>query len=176
MTPKVICSVLIFTALAVACDPFDSNRKFPSDAKLESNLKKNAAVFSKLVQMSNEDTNVIRIAFNFTRLETNWAWPRPESQPGFSTERWRAYRKLFPQAGLESGLDRDSNSNGAAIFLTAASKGMTFRGSSKGYVYSTGPLSPIVESLDGLESQPAASKHGTIYKKVHDHWHLFLNW
>jgi len=158
------------------CDPFNSNKKHPTDTKLLDVFNKNEKAFNNLVEMSNADSNVIRVAGDFTRLETNWAWPRPESQLGFTIERWDEYRSVFRRLGLESGFSRESNSNGVTILFTASSKGMTFRGSSKGIAYSDQILSPTFESLEQQELKPANEKHGIIYKKIKDGWYLYFDW
>jgi hypothetical protein len=146
----------------------------PTDSVLIRNFQKNEDAFQKLVQMSNNDSNVIRIAYDFTRLETTWAWPRPESQLGFSKERWTDYRKLFKKLGLEAGLERANTSNGVVIFLVASAKGLSVSGSSKGYIYSGQPLSPLVESLDVVP--PTETQHRARYKMITNHWYLCHEW
>jgi hypothetical protein len=171
------CCIPLVSLLTVACDPFDTKREHPADAKLIEAFQKNEAVFNELVQMSNGDSNVIRIAHDFTRLETNWAWPRPNSLLGFSNERWDQYRALFKKANLSSGLERTTNATSTAIFFFASSKGMTFRGSSKGYAYSQEALSPLLESLDQHPFDPQnPQKHGVAFKRIKEHWYLFYDW
>jgi hypothetical protein len=160
-----------------ACVPFNPNGKHPTDAKLTHLFQKNEEAFNKLVEMSNTDSNVIRIAYDFTRLETNWDWPRPEKQLGFSRERWSEYRTKFRKLSLESGLSRESNSNRTVILFTSSSKGMTFRGSSKGFAYSEQALSPIFKSLDQEESPNLQNeKHGIAYRKIKENWYLYFDW
>jgi len=65
---------------------------------MQSNLTEHKADFQRLVEMANEDyarSKVIRIAHDFTRLENNWGWPRPEADWGITKVRWDEYRKLF---------------------------------------------------------------------------------
>ena len=162
--------------LAIACDPFSSGHKHPSDAALIRNFEQHEGSFERLVQMSDENPQVIRIAYDFTRLETNWAWPRPEAELGFSKQRWAEYRKLFNTLGLASGLDRVSSSNGAAIYLMASARGMTMRGSSKGYLFSKTPITNMVESLDREAEVPAKSKHGALYRPIKGNWYLCFEW
>jgi hypothetical protein len=116
MFTKLCCLILLALMLA-ACDPFNVDKPHPSDDELIRNFQKNEADFNKLVAMSNEDPKVIRIAPDFTRLENNWRWPRPESELGFSKQRWGEYRALFNKLGLESGISRESDSEGTIIFL-----------------------------------------------------------
>jgi hypothetical protein len=171
------CCILSLALLAVACDPFNSKGRHPSDVTLIQRFQKNEEAFNKLVRMSNEDPHVIRIAYDFTRLDTNWAWPRPDSQLGFSKERWDEYRALFKRLLLDSGISRETNVGSAVIFITASSKGMTLRGSSKGYAYSEQRLSPVFESLEDVpfdaQSRP---QHGVAFKPIKEHWYLSYDW
>ena len=169
--------LILLLALMTACDPFNLDKPHPSDDELIRNFQKNEADFNKLVTMSNEDSKVIRIAPDFTRLENNWAWPRPESELGFSKQRWDEYRTLFNKLGLQSGISRERDSESTIIFLTASSKGMTFRGSSKGYAYSEQELSPVFDSLNQNPVDPQKrQKHGVAYRKIKDHWYLSYDW
>ena len=67
--PIHLCAFLVFAS--VACDPFNSGGKHRSDAAFERNFQEHEDAFNRLVQMSNQDSEVIRIATDFTRLETN---------------------------------------------------------------------------------------------------------
>jgi hypothetical protein len=176
MHAKLFGCFVLLTFVAVACGPFNSDGKHPSDAALVRRFEDHEDAFNRLVKMSNEDSQVIRVAYDFTRLETNWAWPRADSKLGFTRQRWAEYRKLFNKLGLVTGLDRESSSNGAAIYLVASAKGMTMRGSSKGYVYSEQQITNVVESLDREALQPANSKHGAVYKPIRGHWYLYYDW
>jgi hypothetical protein len=170
-------SFLLFMPVLIACDPFDLHKSHPSDDELIRNFYKNEADFNKLISMSNQDPKVIRIARDFTRLENNWQWPRPESELGFSKQRWDEYRSLFDKLGLDAGISRETDSKGTVIFLTASAKGMTFRGTSKGYAYSEKELSPVFDSVDQNPLAPQnRPKHGVAYKKIKDHWFLSYDW
>ena len=175
LTPRY--SIALALSLALACDPFDTRREHPIDAKLIRAFQKNEATFRTLVQMSNEDSNVSRIAYDFTRLETNWNWPRTDSQLGFSKKRWDQYRALFSKLNLPSGLYRGTNAELAVVFLAASSKGMTLRGSSKGYAFCEHPLSPLHDSLDQHPFDPRnPEKHGVAFRRIKEHWYLFYDW
>ena len=170
------CLLLVLVA-AVGCGPFNSGAAHPPDDTLIRNFQKYEADFNKLVSMSNEDSRVIRIARDFTRLENNWGWPRPESELGFSRQRWDEYRALFNKLGLDSGISREDGPGETIIFLTASSKGMTFRGSSKGYAYSERELSPVFDSLNQNPVKPGERpKHGVAYRKIKDRWYLSYDW
>ncbi len=172
-------SILIWLPILIlaACDPFNADASHPSDEELIRNFQKHEADFNKLVGMSNEDSKVIRIAPEFTRLKDNWAWPRPDSELGFSRQRWEEYKTLFHVLGLKSGLSREPSLEGAIIFMTSSSKGMTFRGSSKGYAYSDREITPLLNSLDEDQSKLAKQrKHGVVYKRISDRWYLSYDW
>jgi hypothetical protein len=174
---RLILFMLLVCIAVVAQDPFNLDKPHPSDDTLIANFQKNEADFNKLVAMSNEDAKVIRIANDFTRLENNWAWPRPDSELGFSKQRWDEYRALFGKLGLESGLTRESDSKGPIIFMIAFSKGMVNRGSSKGYAYSEHELTPVFASLDQNPVEPGKrQKHDVVYRQIKSHWYLSYDW
>ena len=81
----------------------------PRDAILESNFKQHESDLELFLQMSNADNKVVRISSDFTWLDNNAAWPRPETQLGFSLERWDQYRTLFRKVGLEDGITREES-------------------------------------------------------------------
>src|SRR2546423_3513215 len=128
--------------------------------------------------MSNEDSTVIRVASDFTRLDSNWAWPRPDSLLGFSHDRWDQHRSLFRQLKLGSGLSRERLPDGSVVvFLIAHSVGMVNRGTSKGYAYSDHSLAPAFPSLDaGLAMIGAGKDHGVAYRRIGRGWYLSFDW
>ncbi len=138
----------------------------PSDQSLEKLFAANEADFEKLVRMSNEDSHVVRIASDFTWLDNNAGWPRPESELGFSNQRWNEYRSFFSKLGLKSGI---LNYQPDLILFLASSKGLVTGGSSKGYAYSLKRPEVIIESLD----KPDFSKSRIVYKRLKGNWYLF---
>jgi hypothetical protein len=123
--------------------------------------------------MSDSDAHVVRIAPGFTRLDTNWSWPRPDSLLGISRARWDEYRALFQTLGLSAGLTRDSVSGVAVVVLTASTWGIVGSGSAKGYAYSTRLLAPLHPSLDKLRpSHP----HGVAFRSIRGGWYLEYDW
>jgi hypothetical protein len=91
----------------------------PDEAKVRKFFDTERASLERILEMSNEDysqNRVIRIAPSFTRLENNWAWPRPESEWGTSAARWGEYRKLFDLAGLPHGINRDGEGSREVYF------------------------------------------------------------
>ena len=157
--------LLGLTTLLPGC--FDS---LPGDGDLQETFRQHEADFNRLVSMSNVDSKVIRIAPSFTRLDDNYAWPRPDSELGFSKERWDEYRKLFSSLRLTEGLERPADEP-EVILMIASTKGLSLGGSMKGYAYSPNDLSPI---LDSLENVPNDSLNGKpVYRRIKPHWYLF---
>ena len=143
------------------------------DAKLIANFQSHEKDFDQLIQMAKEDPHVVRIASDFTWLDSDYHWPRPDSQIGFSQERWNEYRNMFSKLGLNGGL---AWSWDHSIFLTASAKGLTISGSEKGYVFSEKPLSPTFDSLDNMhqEIREGRVKPGLpVYRKIKDGWYLY---
>src|SRR5207248_7491503 len=140
----------------------------PSDKALEAIFKEHEADFKQLIAMSNVDAKVVRVAPDFTWLDNNPRWPRPESEIGFSMERWDQYRELFKRLDLRKGLSRYPDGN--TIEFIASTQGLLTGGSSKGYIYSTKNLTPLYDSLD----QPAPSSQGKyVYKRLKTNWYLY---
>lgn len=166
-----VISVCVLALLFASCGGVSS------DASLESNFKSHQKELEKLLQMSNEDNKVIRIAFDFTRLENNWGWPRPQSQLGFSQERWDAYKALFRTAGVQDGIDR----SGDKVFFTTWSMGLgNGHGASGGYAYLPKLDGNLVEMkmLDDPEAadlyeEKMKTEGKTLVHKISGHWYIF---
>jgi hypothetical protein len=164
-------------AAALACFAAVACGEHPTDDALRRRFEAHEQDFARLVAMSNEDARVVRIAPDFTRLDSNWAWPRPDSLLGFSRTRWEEYRALFRRVGLESGLTRETADGGApVVLLTASALGIVNHGSSKGFAYSTAALSPLYPSLDHLPNDVRSANHGVAYRPLRDGWYLELDW
>src|SRR5258706_3463080 len=97
------CLILLVSLLLAGCHSVlgDSHS---SDAKLISNFQSHESEFDHLIQMAKEDPHVVRIASDFTWLDSDYHWPRPDSQIGFSKERWDEYRNMFSRLGVNAGL------------------------------------------------------------------------
>lgn len=173
----VVCAAIATLLLVVAVAAFlivanpspllNNDREHPSDAALEAMFSEHEADFEKLIAMSNADAKVVRIAPDFTWLDDNARWPRPETEIGFSQERWNEYRELFKVLSLTKGLAR--HPDGQTIELIASTQGLLTGGSGKGYVYSTKELTPLRDALDNLGP---TGKH--VYKQLKPpNWYLF---
>lgn len=133
----------VFKDLVVA----DLRRPFPTDAELSERLAQLRTDVEKPVTMAQEDNELIRIAPDFTWTRSSMGWPRPDSELGFSLERWNEYRRVFQILGLEAGILRPWDQPNA-IYLIAQTKSLGIAGSCKGYAYSEVPLEPLCQSLD----------------------------
>ena len=107
---------------------------------------------------------MIRIAYEFT-------WPENAIESVFTESRWDQYRNLFQQTGLSVGLVR--RNDGKVIFPYWL-YGLVTGGEEKGYVYSTEPLHPVVDSLDDIPIPVESLK--PIYKKIAENWYMYYQW
>lgn len=149
----------------------------PSDSDLEKTFYRHEPDFNKLVGMVKQDAHVVRIAHDFTWLETNAAWPRPESELGFSKERWDEYRRLFNKLGLKEGVYRPegyAGAEGQVIFMPVSLTGLATGGDEKGYAYVMKKVSPLVDSLDNITIQVQSLV--PVYKKLKGNWYLYYLW
>src|SRR6266478_690979 len=117
--------------------------------------------------MAEEDSQLTRIAPDFTWLVDDVSWPRPNV--GLSPERWDSYRALFKETGASHGVFRRQGAPG--VFLIASAEGIAGRGSSKGYVFARVPLEPILASLDG--SVAGVKREALAYKRIEPDWYLY---
>jgi hypothetical protein len=167
------CRVAARIGLALLSAGLAACASHPSDAILERRFAAHRAGFEVLVAMAQADSHVVRIAPNFTWLDSDVSWPRPASRLGFSVERWHDYRERFEDLGVDLGISRSRDEPGV-VFLIASGSGMVTGGSGKGYAYSVRPLSPRLSSLD----RPATyGQHdGRLYKPLGGPWYLFYDW
>jgi hypothetical protein len=149
----------------------------PPDNDLLQGFKSHRADLEKLLEMSNEDKHVVRIAPTFTRLEDDWRWPRPGLKLGFSEERWESYKQLFQKIGIPYGIQRE----GDIVFFDVAGVGLgNGHGAGKGYAYIPKVVPPLVtlDSLDDGSVRKAIAAHPDLYRKtlierVVGNWYLF---
>lgn len=171
-TLQTCCLILLLSLLFAGCDSAlgDSHS---SDAKLISNFQSHEQEFDRLIQMAKEDSHVVRIAYDFTWLDSDYHWPRPDSQIGFSQERWNKYRAMFTKLGLQEGL---AWSRDGSIVLIASTRGLMMHGSAKGYSFSAKPLSPTFDSLDNIREEIKNGKLTPglpVYRKIKEGWYLY---
>lgn len=145
------------------------DNSLPTDAALDKEFRQREADLELLVKMARVDYRVVRIASDFTWLDNNAGWPRPESELGFSQERWQEYRSLFKKLNLDGGILQETQ--GEIIYLISAKKGMVTNGTLKGYAYSVKELEPILQSLDDPTAMPKGKR--VAFKRLKEHWYLF---
>jgi len=153
--------LLILLFFITGCDS-----PHPSDDALRRNFEKHEAEFDRLVQMCQEDSEMVRIADNFTWTKQSAAWPRPESDLGFSRDRWDEYRTLFRKVGLDNGLVSNQPD---LVVLFASHRGIVPAGSSKGYAYYLKTPITLVDSLDA--DKPS---NGKAFMRLKGNWYLYL--
>jgi hypothetical protein len=146
----------------------DLRRPFPTDAELSKRLADHRREFEQLAAMAKGDKELLRIAPDFTWTTSSVAWPRPDSQLGFTLERWDEYRRLFRGLGLEAGVLRPYDHRDA-VYLLVQTKGLVTGGSTKGYAYSDTPLEPRCDSLDA-----PLRGDGICFKPLDDKWYIYL--
>ena len=148
-------------------------RPYPTDAELSQRLIDHRKEFEQLVAMAKADKEVIRIAPDFTFTTTSFAWPRPDSELGFTSERWDEYRNLFRALGIEDGILRPWDHRDA-VFLIVQVKGLVTGGSAKGYAYSDTGLEPRCDSLDNREVRKARDEPEICFKPLGGKWYFYL--
>lgn len=155
-------TVVIFIIITIigGCSAIDCTSP---EAQLRAEFQSRSAILSEILRMSNGDRTVVRIAPTFTRLETDWSWPRSTDKLGFSQERWDEYRRLVKQAGLPNGIDRDEG----AVFFPTKACGLGISGRSYGYAFVKTPPPDLLPSLD------AGPGKGVGFVPLQDHWYLF---
>jgi hypothetical protein len=139
-------------------DSFRSlNSVAPTDQALEANFKANQQKLDTLVEISRVD-KLVRL--------TN-------GQRAVSKEQDQKVRALVREIGLQGDILQETTPGSTTtMYLTSWSGGLMTNGARKGYVYSDTELTPVVASLDDVNSWPKGSK--VIYKKLEGNWYLFF--
>jgi hypothetical protein len=166
-----VCVVGMISLLWWGCGPHQ-----PSDQSLEKRFYKQRPDLERLVAMMNEDSQMSRIAPDFTWRQDTVAWPRPESQWGISGKRWDEYREIFSRAGFADGTTR----RGADVIVDVWSWGIVPAGISVGYLhcgqtrngYASG-APPCGEKRDsGTGMYGHSTSFGYRYKKITEDWYI----
>jgi len=144
-----------------------------SDKALNKRFHDHRTVMEELRIMADEDRKVIRIADDFTWLEGNVNWPRPQTELGFSAQRWDTYKALFKKASIQDGISR-SQDFPDAIFFIASSSGLVTGGSSKGYAYLPSTPVKVYESLDEFPRDSISNVPS--FKHLDGNWYLYSCW
>jgi hypothetical protein len=164
-------SLLIFSGFALFYLIF---HPLKSDKQLIDDFHRNQTNFEKIVRMANEDKNVKSIYEDFVLLNGYENW-RDDSQNGFSTKRWNAYKELL--SNLENPSLSRISKEGDILEIVSASTAVSEISEdetiviTKGYAYSLKEPAPLVESLDELGFKDG----GTFYKKIDENWYLYFD-
>jgi hypothetical protein len=165
---------LLLLSLVIGCD-YLIDDPHPSDKELIANFQSQEEDFDTLIKMANEDSKVVRIGYDFTWLDNNYSWPRPDSELGFSKVRWEEYRRIFKKLHLEKGIAWYSIPDGP-ILLLSSTRGLATGGSEKGFAFSTNVLSPLFGSLDGIDleiKKKNVNANVPVYRQLKNNWYLY---
>lgn len=138
-----------------------SSSRHPTDSEMDQILKSHQSEFNTLIEMLKEDEDIVRLDEKFVFLTEG-------STREVSQERLAAYRGIFAKLKLERGFQRDKNN--ALRFI--ASAGGFFSTSEKSYIYSTTPLTPLVDSLD-TQIERDRGDQKPVFRKLHGDWYLY---
>ena len=166
--------IVLLTGLWWACGPHQ-----PTDAELERRFKKHRSDLDRLVQMTDEDWGMSRIAPDFTWRQDSVAWPRPETEWGISRQRWGEYRRIFDQAGFRDGLTRREKSSD--IIVDVWSWGIVPAGVGVGYLHCGTPRNgyahteePCIENREaGAGMHGNSTSYGYRYKRIAPDWYIY---
>jgi hypothetical protein len=167
MLPRV---VVLGTLFSIAC--FGIDAPHPTEAELKHVFDTKRDKFELLATMAEQDRRVVRIAPDFTWLDSNVAWPRPDSELGFTRQRWDEYRALFKDLGLRGGTLRQDGSE--VLFLIASAQGLVTGGSDKGYAFSRAALNSSETTLD--QTPPGSTSGMPTFKRIEGNWYLYVRW
>jgi hypothetical protein len=109
--------------------------------------------------MSDADPRVIGVGIDHTRIDSNWAWPRPDSLLGFSRERWAQYRSILHGIDAACGLERTED---ALVFVVMGCEGMLDSFHESGYAYL--PAGPPPDTVAHVARE---------YIPLGDRWYAF---
>jgi len=132
------------------------------DSRLRRAFFRNRDDFNKLLLMSEDDRQVIRIDFDSTIMKTSTGLQR---NMGLSEARWREYRMLFRKLGITGGIERPQAFPNAVLFY-ARCAGSAIDADCKGFAYLEKPIFPVANSLD-------KPRLGDIFEPLSPNWYLF---
>jgi hypothetical protein len=166
-------------ALVQSAKPTREDVKSLDYPELQNNFTRDAEGLDRLRTMAEQDAHLVRIAADFTLLDTSSKWPRENI--GFSEARWSEYRSAFKKLSLSEGIVRTEDFPGAIFFITRV-KGLCTGGSSAGYVYSSVPLTPTAKSpqddLDAEARKNPSRHYAYVFKPLKTNWYAFyeIDW
>ena len=159
-------------SIAAGMGEFDHHA---NEAELIRIFREHRPTFERLVAMSDSDPDFSRIAPRFVLPDSTWPMRTGVPAHSMSRQRWNEYRAVFDSLHLADGLGRHGSGDTAVVELTAWSKGMLDGESSKGYVFSRRPLTPLVVALEDPKAVRWAD-HGPVYRAIAPNWYLSYDW
>ncbi len=150
----------------------DNLATIPTDEELRKIFEKNRPKFDELVTMSDRDSKLLRIDYDFTwiRGESRLGQSGTDSSIGFTQERWDRYKALFTELDIRDGLTRSEQ--GTYIELAFVSKGLAVGGIQKGLAFSRDKSECGSDSLDDISSL-SGSKY--FCKALDENWRIFVS-
>jgi hypothetical protein len=147
----------------------------PTDRSLAVGFTKHQGNLEELRRMFSADAQLQAVTRGFVRGGTiTVKLPIEETEAvGLNRERYRRYVELLTNAELEQGLFRGK---GDAIWFGASSPSLLNGGATKGYVYSTTPLEPLVPNLDVFRPPPnlvSRRPRFLAFATLREHWYLY---
>lgn len=172
VTCALVALACVWSCASSVSDAVGERRAIPSDYWLSQHFTQGHDSFNRLVTMVQEDSEVVRVASDFT-----WARGpigdaiRPGTEVGFTLQRWNEYRRLFKELGIEGGIAWRPEDKPRVIYFVMRSRGSVLSGTSKGYAFSQSPPTPLCESLDALATDTSS---GTCFKPIAGKWYLYF--
>jgi hypothetical protein len=159
--------VVVANALLAAC-----TSHHPSDAEMRQRVVEQRQQFDSLRALAHADAPALS-AVAPTWYRTRQGADSTVASTLLPEERWRTYRRLFSQLGLENGVDMDTT----GVTFRVSDLGITGAGSSKGVVFFAHPREGIslCASLDSLPDTTSAD-HGACYRELGEGWFLYVDW
>lgn len=189
---KILFLLLPLSFFLVNCGSFGNEAPHIRDEVLLKNFQENKADFDLLAQMAEQDSNMVRIADDFTWTNESATYPRPESELGISNERWEEYKKIFRKIKLDNGIRNYQSDQGVVydtkaeknisvssgyqfkqVFLYASRQGLVTGGSSKGYAYLKEKPEIVVDSLNDFQFEKSEERRLVAYKQITENWYLY---
>lgn len=149
----------------------------PSDWTLRLRFKRQRAELERIVAMSDEDSQMSRIASDFLWTRDSAAWPRPESKWGITKKRWDEYREIFRRAHFDAGASRGEND----VMVIVWSSGIVAGGGSISYLHcgansskDSEPREPacVERNESGRGHYGNSTSNVYRYKKIRNDWYI----
>jgi hypothetical protein len=156
----------------------------PALADLQRDFPSKRADLETILRMSDEDVTFSRIAPDFLdRTIDNpnefGRYMRNDPKAGLPPSRWDAYRKIYTQAGVKLGIQRD---NSRDAFIMVDSVGLLNRGHTTGYLHCAPTAPPsafrfypcmLHQDNGARKYDPNTRDEGYSFQKLVDRWYAY---